>query len=209
MAILSWPTGLRNPNSARLALAANTQSGGRSPFDATEQTLELPGARWTAELRWTNLPDGQWRIMQAFIASLGGRAGRFYWGPTHMPRRGTGAFGGAYPTITGAGQVGKVLATSGWTPGTGYAFRTGDLLGYTNIGGRDVMHMVTADAIADGAGNCSIPIAPAIRRSPPNGAALNTGSPAAIWRMSDDATGLEYERGVFASVTLQIEEAIF
>ena len=206
MAILNWPATLRNPNSARLALAANTQSGGRSPFDGTEQTLELPGSRWTAELRWMNLPESQWRIMQAFIASLGGRAGRFRWGPTHMPRRGTRT--GAV-TIAG-GQTGRAVATSGWsTSGPPAAVLTGDIIGWVDPTGRDVFHMVTADWGPDGAGNANLPIAPPIRRSPTAGTPLNYTNPKAIWRLSSDEQGVEYERGVFAAVTLQFEEAIF
>lgn len=205
MAILPWPSALRNPNSVRLALAANTQTGGRSPFDGTEQTLELPGARWTAEIRWQNLPDAQWRLMQAFVASLGGRAGRFLWGPTHIPRKGTRT-GAAF--VVGASQVGKVLNTGGWS-GAGNPFLTGDLVGYVDPTGRNMFHMVTADATVDGANASAVAIAPAIRRSPANAAPLVLTAPKAVWRLTDDAVGLDYERGVFAAVTLQIEEAIF
>lgn len=205
MAILTFPAALRNPNSARLALVANTQSGGKSPFDGTEQTLELPGSRWSAELRWQRLNDAEWRIMQAFIASLGGRAGRFRWGPKHIPRKAprTGA-----AVVVGAGQTGKVVKTGNWT-GAGLAFATGDLIGWVDPAGRDVMHMVTADAAVDGTNAAYVSIAPALRRSPTNGVALNLAAPQAIWRLSQDDPGLEYERGVFAAVTLQIEEAIF
>lgn len=208
MAILNWPAALRNPNSARLALAANTQSGGRSPFDGTEQTLELPGSRWTAELRWANLPENHWRLMQAFIASLGGRAGRFRWGPTHMPRRGTRATnpGGAF--IVNGGQTGKSVYTGAWS-GTGLCFAVGDLISWVDPLGRDVMHMVTADCTTDGANGCAVPVAPPIRRSPNDLTALNLTAPKAVWRLSSDDQGMEYERGVFGAVTLQIEEAIF
>lgn len=206
MAILNWPTGLRNPNSVRLALVANTQSGGRSPFDGTEQTLELPGSRWSAELRFANLPEAQWRLMQAFIASLGGRAGRFRWGPTHMPRRGTRTG----TVVIAGGQTGKAVATSGWaTSGPPAAVLAGDIVGWVDPTGRDVFHMITADWGPDGAGNANLPIAPPIRRSPTAGTALNYTNPKAIWRLSSDDQGMEYERGVFGSVTLQIEEAIF
>lgn len=204
MPILSWPP-LRNPNSARLALIANTQSGGRSPFDGTEQTLELPGSRWSAELRWQNLPEGQWRIMQAFIASLGGRAGRFYYSPMHMPRRGTRT---GSITVSGAGQTGRTLVTAGWT-GSGLALATGDILGWIDPAGRAVFHMVTADSTPDAFGVASVAIAPPLRRSPTDATAINLGSPGAVWRLTDDAVGVEYERGVMGAAVLNIEEAIF
>lgn len=205
MAILPWPAGIRNPSSVRLVPLANTQSGGRSPFDGTEQTLELPGARWAAELRWNRLAEREWRIMQAFIASLGGRAGRFLWGPTHMPRRGTR---GGTAQVFGGGQTGRSLVTGFWS-GTGLAFEVGDLIGWTDPAGREVFHMVTADAVVDGANAATVQLAPPIRRSPTNGTVLNLAAPKAVWKLTDDATGLEYERGVYAAVVLPIEEAIF
>jgi len=50
MTILTFPADILGPTQMQLSLRGNTQSGGRSPFDGTEQTLELPGAAWIASL---------------------------------------------------------------------------------------------------------------------------------------------------------------
>jgi hypothetical protein len=207
MAILTFPPEVRNPASVQIGLAALTQSGGRSPFDGTEQVLEMPGARWMAELRFVNLPLDQWRVLHGFVANLGGRAGRFYWGPTRWaPRRGTR--GGAV-TITGA--AGKVIATTGWAPGgVAYAVRVGDYVGYVDGNGRDVMHLVTEDVFTDGAGSGGILLAPAVRRPPPVGTALNYTTPRAIWRLTSDENPFEFTGGpAKGAVSLRIEEALF
>jgi hypothetical protein len=147
MTILSWPAGLRNPSSiSGPALTANTQSGGRSPFDSTEQTLELPGARWVAELRWDNLPPTQWRILTAFIASLRGQSGRFAWGPSgFVPRLATGAANpGETIRVRTASQTGATLDTTGWD-GLAAPAKAGDFIGYLSAAGRPQLLMVTAD----------------------------------------------------------------
>lgn len=205
MAILEFPTGIYQPNSAMLALAANTQSGGKSPFDGTEQTLAMPGAHWVAELRWNRLPSDQWRKMQAFVASLNGRAGRFRMGFPHLFRRGnaTGA-----PVVFPANQTGAVLQTGSWTASSGAAFRAGDLVGYVDPAGRNVLHMVTADCFVGGDGASNVPISPPIRRSPASLTPLNL-APVAIWKLTSDTTGLEYGGAIAAALTLSIEEALF
>jgi hypothetical protein len=85
----------------------------------------------------------------------------------------------------------------------------GDLVGYVDPAGRDVFHMITVDYMSDGTANSVLSIAPAIRRSPAAGTAINYTNPKAIWRLASDDQGLEYERGVFAAAVLTIEEAIF
>lgn len=205
MSILSFPIAIPPPSSMTLGLVGNTQSGGRSPFDGTEQTLELPGARWMAELRWQALDEAEWRTLSAFMAQLQGRSGRFTWSPiARFPRRGTAT---GTPLVNGAGQTGKQLATDGWT-GTP-AFLVGDLFGYVDPSGRSVMHQVVADAAVSG-GAASPFIAPGIRRSPADNAAINLTSPSPVWRLRGDEAMADYEPGPRGfSATLSIEESIW
>ena len=164
MAILSWPGGIPAPNDFSFGLAANTQSGGRSPFDGTEQTLELPGARWVAELRFRHLDLAQWRTLDGFIVRLGGRAGRFTWAPPR-PRRGVATVPSAV-TMTGGQTAGSAsLSVTGFaTGGTAVAWEAGDLLGWTDGTGRAALHMAVVATNADTSGNATVAIAPPIRR---------------------------------------------
>jgi hypothetical protein len=88
MTILAAPAILSIPSRFSLAPIANTQSGGRSPLDGTEQTLRQPGERWGAQLGFEGMSQAEWRPLLAWLAKLGGRAGRFTWSPP-LPRRGT------------------------------------------------------------------------------------------------------------------------
>lgn len=205
MTILSFPAGIPAPTSFTLGLAGNTRSGGRSPFDGTEQTLELPGARWMAEVRWQSLDVAEWRLLSAFMAQLGGRAGRFLWSPiSRFSRRGSAT---GTPLVNGGSQVGKTLATDGWT-GTP-AFLAGDLFGYVDPSGRSMMHQVVADA-AVSAGASTITFAPAIRRSPADNAAINIATPSPVWRLTSDEALADYEPGDRGfSAAISIEEAIW
>jgi hypothetical protein len=147
MTILTFPS-IRAPSSVSgPALRANTQSGGISPFDGTEQTLELPGAKWQAELRFDRLRESEWRQMQAFLSALRGKAGRFYWGPNgYQPRRGTDPanWSGDLPRIRTSGQTGTSLDTTGWR-GQAMPARIGDWIHWIDSSGRPSFHMVTAD----------------------------------------------------------------
>lgn len=205
MSVLTFPIAIPQPNTFTLGLVGNTQSGGRSPFDGTEQTLELPGARWGAELRWQALDEAEWRALSAFLAQLQGRSGRFTWSPiARFPRRGTAT---GTPLVNGASQTGKALITDGWT-GTP-AFLVGDLLGYTDPSGRSVMHQVVADAAVT-TGAATISIAPGIRRSPADNAALNLSAPSPVWRLTRDDAMADYEPGPRGfSATITIEESIW
>jgi hypothetical protein len=203
MTVLAWPSDVLEPSSFKPRLLANTQSGGRSPFDGTEQTLVLPGARWACEARWEGLQQEEWRVLAAFLWSLVGRGGRFSWA-FPIPRRGTQTGG----LVAGANQAGRTLATDGWS-GSGYAVRTGDWIGWTDATGRPALHHVTADAtpVADA---CSIAITPMIRRPPPDNAALVLVAPSCVWMLAtDDLPEPDIRPGLMADLSIQVVEALW
>lgn len=202
MTILTFPTEILPPSSFKLRPIANTQSGGKSPFDGTEQTLELPGSRWACDVTWDGLDQSEWRPLLAFLADLGGRSGRFTWAPP-IDRLATATGGHVY----GAGQTGKTLATQGWSGGT-YAARKGDLVGWTDPTGRPALHVVTGDCPPSG-GGVYLLLAPAIRRSPADGAAIIYASPVAVWMLEADDIPVSFSQGMFATVQATFVEAIF
>jgi hypothetical protein len=191
------------PSTFRLQLVANTQSGGRSPFDGTEQRLELPGARWTASLAWEGLTQAEGRALLAFLAQLRGRAGRFRWWPP-LPRRATGTASNCQ--VDGAGQLGVSINLKGFA--AGQAFLAGDLFGFSDPAGRLALHMATADVTAGANGLVAVPLAPQIRRSPNNNAAVTLAQPEAIWALATDQAGLDIASGLIAGGSIEIEEVL-
>jgi hypothetical protein len=195
---------IRNPSEVSWRLRARTQTH-TSPFDGTVQTLALPGARWEATLTWRTLPPAEYRLLEAFLASLGGMAGRFFYGPIHAPRRATG---GGSPAINGGSQTGSTLSISGFSA-SAQAFLAGDWLSYTDTSNRRRLHQVTANVTANGSGVASVPMAPAIRRAGANGAAVNIASPTGTFMLaSDDAGEIQVRAPLLGAVSISIVEAL-
>lgn len=215
MPIPSWPAALL-PSSYQLHPAANTQSGGRSPFDGSEQTLEQPGMKWVAKLTFDNLTLAEGRLMAAWLAGLRGRAGRFYWGPPAWGPRGTAGTDGGAVVLNGAGQTGTLVAFRGWPASRTQVLYPGDYVTWLDPAGRPQLHIVTSDANGDmvpvqtsagGQNQCNV--SPPIRRSPNNGAGTNFTSPFGLFRLSRDVNPQDFTAGMMASATIEIEEALF
>ena len=69
-------------------------------------------------------------------------------------------------------------------------------------------YIMTAEAPVTRTQSIAIPIAPMIRRSPANGAAIVTAGPTAVWMLTADRTPLEFASGLLASGSIDIEEAL-
>lgn len=177
MTVLAWPALSAQPAQVQWGLSAITQVH-VSPLSGAVQTQELPGAFWTTRIL-LRLQAADARLMQAWLARLGGRAGRAaLWNMTAPTPSGVG--GGA-PVVNGAGQTGSALAVSGAPSSIAGWLRAGDFIGVDGF-----LHMVTADADTDGAGAVSLSISPPLRRSPANGAALTLNKPTATFMLLDD-----------------------
>lgn len=192
------------PSAAEWSLRAHTQQS-VSPLTRATQTVELPGAVWTASLSFERLSEDQWRRLEVWAARMRGAAGRVYLGPVHaaVPR---GVATGA-PRVAAA-STGTTLRSSGWTVSTAGILRAGDYLCY-DAGASRQLHLVTADAASDAAGVATLAVEPPIRASPPVGAVITIRSPTCIMRLiDDDQTRLRLTPPVRGAVTLQLVEAL-
>lgn len=214
MSILAFPTTILPPTEMQLSLRGNTQSGGRSPFDGTEQTLELPGAVWVASLTFRlhageQAPyAGQAQVLEAFLASLRGRAGRFTWAPPRRRRGSAGTLGQTSRQIDGGSQTGSSIGTKGWPGSSANIYLPGDSIGWTDPTGRAQMHMVTAPVSSTGSGTATVPITPPIRRSPSNNAAL-LADPAPVWRLTADTQRIRHMPNQMVEFQFEIEETLW
>jgi hypothetical protein len=98
-----------------------------------------------------------------------------WYSSTHVPMHTVGALGGT-PLVNGANQTGSSLITNGWTNNAAI-LKAGDVIQIANVNQvnphtrenqgllRDFV--VTADTVADGSGNATLPISPAIVTSGP------------------------------------------
>lgn len=190
MTIPSFPN-VRAAREAEWYLMANTQTQ-TSPFDGTTQTVIMPGARWRGTATYL-LQMADFRTLQAFMASLGGRGGRFLYGPPQTARRATAAVPGPVQ-IDGAGQTGTVVNLKGF-PAATLVFEAGDWLSWPDADSRPQLHQVTAPVTSDGAGLAAVPIAPPIRHSGADSAAVEITAPTGVFMLIGDDQGRATQTG--------------
>jgi hypothetical protein len=178
MTTLTWPTLTRSgPRDFELTLEANTQTF-VSPLSRATQTVEMPGARWLASFTLENLLEADTALLQAFMAKLRGRAGRFTLHNFARPvPRGTAS---GSPLVKGGSQTGTALIIDGLAAGA--TLLTGDYIG---VNGE--LKIVVADATADGSGEMTLTIEPPLRASPADNAAITLVQPTATFMLTDDA----------------------
>lgn len=148
-----------------------------SPFTYQQQVQQHEGEKWVLSVAIDPLVRSEAAPWYAFLAKLRGKRGTFYWGDvnTATPQ---GAVGGT-PLVKGAAQTGYVLLTDGWTPGAAI-LKAGD---FFQIGTSLYLNLV--DVSADGSGNASLDIWPAIRGHADN-APIITSNPVGVFRLVED-----------------------
>jgi hypothetical protein len=74
MAVLTFPAIV--PNSISFGIKYSTQIN-VSPLSGSVQTVEIPGARWTCSMSFSDMEPEEGRVLAAFLAQLRGSSGRF------------------------------------------------------------------------------------------------------------------------------------
>lgn len=195
MATLDWPVDLV-PSKATWGLQSNTESFS-SPLNRSVQTVERPGTRWKVTLEFPPMDAIQSGRLQAFLASLGGMAGRFTLWPHGRP--GASAYA---PLVNGAMSNFKALPTKAW-PASTLVLRAGD---YLAVGGE--LKMVISDVTSDSAGLATVPVAPAFRSAPANNAAITLNRPRATMMLTTDEYAVSVLPGrISDSVVISCAEA--
>ena len=168
----TFPTLSRQiPSELRWGLESNVMVS-LSPLSGAVQTLELPGARWRATLTYRNMSGADLALLQAFLVECRGPAARF-----ELPcyeRTGPRGVGGGSPNVNASAQTGTTLHIQGCPLSTTGWLLKGD---YISFGTIPELHMLTADADTNGAGQAALVIEPPIRVSPSSGANLELARP--------------------------------
>jgi hypothetical protein len=90
------------PDTCVFGLTYNTQIS-TSPLNGTIKTVQLPEARWTSRLTYTNLSEEEASSMLAWLASLKGMAGRFTMYDFTHPTTVNGVSAGTISVVSSAG----------------------------------------------------------------------------------------------------------
>lgn len=185
---------------------ATSVDGSRSPATGTEEVQDWGGEVWVYSIECRIIQGRGARELSAFFDALGGRRTRFLFAdPAAVNPEGDVATLHRLPVVEGASQTGNTLVTSGWDPGT-WAMKWGDFFSL----GSDVstrLYRVTADAMADAAGNATLSITPRLRASPVDQEALEVTSPKVVLRMNSPAPTL-IERADKHTFSFSAEEGL-
>lgn len=131
---------------------------------------------WTVKVRLLNRNGAERAQLQAFLTKIG-RRHNFTLKDHAFVRRGSGA---GTPLINGVGLTGNSIATDGWTPNAAGVLLEGDLVQI-----RNQLVMCTADVTANGSGQATLTVMPAIRIAPTDNSAIVTSAPTGIFRVLD------------------------
>lgn len=114
MTVRTFPQ-IPNPDAESWTLTFNTQTF-TSDLNGAIQTAELPGARWSGTLTFTNRIGADARRLRGFLAANRGRAGRFWVTPSDARLYGSATQNG----IVGGGSslvldfAGEVYSQTDW-----------------------------------------------------------------------------------------------
>lgn len=178
MAVLDWPA-ILVPARATWGLQSNTETF-TSPLNRAVQTVERPGARWKATLELPRMTTDKRGQLEAFLASLGGMAGRFRLWPHARPVSAAGISLPVMPAVSASLSDFRVLPTESW-PASTMVLLAGE---YVEVGGE--LKMVTANVVSDGSGAAAIPVAPPFRKAPAVGSELVLNHPSTTMMLSSD-----------------------
>lgn len=146
-----------------------------SPLTKTTQRSARAGGRWEFDVAFNVLDDLRAANWRGFLSYCQDEGLSFLWSPypKGRPYNYPGADGtypwGTTPLIMGAGQTGRTLAVDGLTAGA--SFVQGDYVAFDNGTFRE-LHVLKAAATANGSGQVTFSISPAIHITPADNAAV-------------------------------------
>lgn len=198
MAVKDFPTGLV-ADAEEWRVTYNTQSF-ESDLNGAIQTAELPGARWSVQMTFSNRQGISARALQGFLASLRGRSGRFYVTPADWEQLGNPAGSGVVATAT----TGSSIDTSGWDPNITGLFYIGD---YFEVNGE--LKKMDADINSDASGLATLTFSPPLRKQVTAGMVIRVTRPRAVMMLaSDDQARWSTSAPVIYSLTINGQEAL-
>lgn len=152
-------------------------------YSLVRQVYDWGAGAWQIDVDYDPLDRDEAAPLIAFLSSLRGTYGSFYFGDTLFAAP-QGAAGGT-PKVKGGSQVGFSLLTDGW-PSSTTVLKAGDMLSIENC-----LYRNLTDALTDGSGNVTLELWPTSRGHGDN-APIVTSAPKGIFRLTDNAVVTQY-----------------
>lgn len=173
-----------------------------STAHSLQQQVRSRGAqRWAIRLDYPALTRPQWAPLFAFAMAQRGQYETFTLAlPVLTTPQGTWA---GSPAVKGAGQTGRSVAVDGFTAGA--TVKAGDLCQFA---GDAKVYMVTADATADGAGEATLAIEPALQATPADDAAVASSTAVFTVAFASDVREATMVPGKILALTVDLVERV-
>ncbi|WP_299393289.1 hypothetical protein [Pelagibius sp.] len=152
-----------------------------SPFTLQQQVQVHQGQRWEVELTYPPLDRAEADELASALLLLNGGAETFLFGDVlGAAPRGVAT---GIPVVSGAGQIGDLLTTAGWTGSTVEIMAPGDFFSL-GAGATTRLHRVIETADSDVAGVANLRIWPSLRESPLDTAPLAVNNAKGVFRLA-------------------------
>lgn len=198
MTTYTWPASI---TPTRTAL---TYRSGVSTFVSRsgiiQKAQQMPD-HWALTISVDRRTSAERAAVQAFLLKLSAGDHNATIQDHSYVRRGSGS---GTPLIKGAGQTGNSIITDGWTNSATGVLLEGDLIQI-----RNQLVMVTADVNANGSGEATISVVPAIRIAPSDNSAIVTGTPVGTWKLVAPEVGWGQGPGpIFSDFVIDLVEDV-
>lgn len=192
----AWPSGI-TIGGASFRLVDGSRSF-KSALSGTVRTQKVHPPTWEGSVKFVNLPVDEGQAIEAYLWRIQGAVNRALVPMADYQRQGAG---GGTPVVSGTGQTGLSLTTSGW-PNSTLVLKAGDRI---SVDGQ--AFSIVADATSNGSGVATLTLANDIRTSPSNGASIETDTPI-VRCILKSVFSLDTEPGHFKNGIAEFEEAV-
>lgn len=200
---LTFPTNL-GISSFRMGLR-NAVGRLESPFSFHEQVIRFSGQVWEIEVSLPNMFRADAEAFNAFILKLRGKYGTFLIGdPNGVTPR--GSWGGT-PVVKGAGQTGGTLNIDGLPNSITGVAKAGDYI-QIGTGANARLYKILDDANSNGSGEATLSIAPDLRSSPADNAAIIYSGAQGVFRLGSNIVPFSINNNSVYSITFKATESI-
>jgi hypothetical protein len=154
---------------------------------------------WTVEVDLPPMARATAEEWLAFLLSLRGKLGTFFWGPSGAEKVPRGTISGT-PLVNGGSQTGKTLASDGWS-GT---VKKGD---WFQVNHTDTVRLYKS--MSDISAGAALDIFPRLRTpAPADNAAMTFNSPVGLFRMAENGQGWDLNTAQHYGLKFKAMEAI-
>lgn len=172
----------------------------RSPTGGSSLRVDRAGSRFAAEV---SFPPMKADVARRFVSRLLDAKSEGL--RIEFPLIGVSQGLPGAPVVDGGGQAGKSLDITGLTQG--YAFKEGYWFSIEDASGQHYLHNCRSNVVADGSGDATIAITPALRVPFPDGATIHLAKPMIEGLVGGDEWSWQIPVNRLIALAVTIEEA--